>query len=188
MGMIPNIITLVRIIGTLSLFFIEPFSLAFFLIYTVSGISDVLDGFAARKLGAESELGTKLDSIADLFFYAVMLFKIFPTLFDTLPRAIWIAVGCIILIRICSYGIAALKYHRFSSLHTYLNKLTGVTLFLVPYLVKLPCGNVLCIAVCAIAAVAAIEELIIHATSNSYSDKTKTLFLNKVQITSKKVR
>ncbi len=179
MGIIPNIITSVRILGTFSLFFIKPFSLAFFVIYTLSGISDIMDGFAARKLGAESELGTKLDSIADLFFYAVMLIKIFPTLFDILPRAIWIAVGCIILIRLCSYTVAAVKYHRFSSLHTYLNKLTGIIIFIVPYFVKLPCGPALCIAVCAVAALAAIEELIIHIKSKEYSEKEKTIFYHR---------
>ncbi len=180
MGMIPNIITCVRIFGTFSLFFIKPLSIAFFVIYTISGISDIMDGFAARKLGAVSELGTKLDSVADLFFYAVMLVKIFPTLFGTLPRMIWVAVGAIILLRVCSYTVAAVKYHRFSSLHTYLNKLTGVIIFLVPYFIKLPFGNALCIAVCIVAAIAAVEELIIHIRSKEYNEKEKTIFYHKV--------
>ena len=79
---IPNCITILRIIGTASLIFITPLSVPFFIIYTVSGISDVLDGTIARLTKNETTFGKRLDSIADLAFYAVMLIKIFPIFFE----------------------------------------------------------------------------------------------------------
>lgn len=176
MGIIPNIITCIRIFGTLSLFFIKPLSVAFFVVYTISGVSDVLDGFIARTFHVESPLGTKLDSIADMFFYCVMLVKIFPVLFTILPTWIWIVVGAIIFTRICSYTLAAVKYRKFASLHTYLNKLTGISIFIVPYFLKRSFAPAICFAVCVIASIATIEELAIHITAAKYNENTKTIF------------
>ncbi len=175
MSILPNIITSFRILGGISLIFVEPLTVAFFIIYTLSGISDVLDGYIARKFSAISKLGTVLDSIADILFYSIMLFKIAPILFEKLPSGIWIAVSIVIVIRIASYLLAAMKYRCFASLHTYLNKLTGVTMFTVPYFIKLPIGTSVCISVCSIAALASLEELIIHIKSKEYDGDIKSI-------------
>ena len=84
-------------------------------------------------------------------------------------------VSVIILVRIISYSLAALKYHRLPTLHTYLNKFTGITLFFVPYFIKLPFGDIICIIACAVAGIAAIEELIIHLSSKDYDSSKKSL-------------
>ena len=62
-------------------------------IYTITGVTDVLDGAIARKYGTTSEKGAKLDSIADLLFYTLILIRIFPVMWVTLPKKIWIMVG-----------------------------------------------------------------------------------------------
>ena len=59
-----NAITLLRISGTAVLLFLRPFSPAFFVVYTLTGVTDVLDGFVARKTGTASDFGAKLDSAA----------------------------------------------------------------------------------------------------------------------------
>ena len=79
-SMIPNLITMVRIIGSLCLLFVQPLKKPFYIIYTIAGLSDALDGFIARKTNSVSELGSKLDSIADLSFYIVMILRLFPVL------------------------------------------------------------------------------------------------------------
>lgn len=165
---LPNFITSLRIIGTACLLFIDPLTTLFYAVYTLSGVSDVLDGFLARKLKVTSELGSKLDSIADLLLYAVMLIKIFPVLLKKLPVKIWIAVGAVLVLRLSSYLVAAVKYHRFASLHTYFNKLTGFSVFLVPYTVELPVFVPFCVVVCVIAGIAALYELRIHINSREY--------------------
>jgi CDP-diacylglycerol--glycerol-3-phosphate 3-phosphatidyltransferase len=157
------------------MFFLEPRTLAFYIVYTVSGLSDAFDGTIARLTGNTSVLGARLDSIADLLFYAVMLFKILPKLIEILPSEIWYFVVAIIVIRIASYSLAAIRYHLFSSMHTYLNKLTGISLFLVPYFLVQNYIVGYCIAVCAIAGIASVEELLIHATKSSYDRDRKTL-------------
>ena len=172
---IPNCITAARIAGTIVLLFLTPLTSVFFILYTLCGFSDILDGWIARKTNTISEFGAKLDSIADLLFYTVMLLKIAPLLFEKLPGGIWIAVAAVLLVRIVSYVLVAIKHHRFASLHTYLNKLTGIAMFTVPYFIKLPVGTAVCFVVCTIAAVAALEELIIHAKAKNYDENTKSI-------------
>lgn len=67
---IPNIITLIRLLLVpLFVFFffsnIPNKKTVYLTIFIVSGISDVLDGYLARKFGWESELGKILDPVAD---------------------------------------------------------------------------------------------------------------------------
>jgi len=159
---LPNCITSLRILGTGALLLIEPLSAAFFVIYTLTGVTDVLDGYVARKTGCVTPFGAKLDSISDLLFYAVMLLRIFPVMWVRLPVEIWFAVGLILLIRVISYTVAASKTGEFASLHTYMNKFTGFAVFCVPYVILQPFAVPVCCTVCLIAALASAEELMIH--------------------------
>lgn len=172
---VPNCITALRIVGAITLFFLAPLSGVFYIVYSLCGLSDVLDGFIARSTGSAGEFGAKLDSVADLLFYTAMLVKILPTLWALLPRWIWIAVGLILLVRFAAYLIAAFRYRRFASLHTYLNKLTGLILFAVPYFLGLPFGRAYCFLVCIVAALSSTEELIMHLLSTEYSTGKKSL-------------
>lgn len=174
---IPNFITFLRMAGTVGLIFTVPFSGAFYIVYTLCGISDVLDGLIARLTKKTTEFGAKLDSIADLLFYTVMLLRIFPVLWERLPETIWYLVALILVLRCASYFTAAVKYKRFSARHTYLNKLTGVTLFFVPYFLTKSVGVTVCFVVCVIAILAVVEELLIHLLSKEYDSKRKTIFM-----------
>lgn len=131
----------------------------FFAIYTLAGLSDALDGWLARKTGTASDFGARLDSIADLLFYAVLLLRLFPVLWQTLPTAIWYAVAGVLFVRLSAYIAAAIKHRRFVSLHTWLNKLTGAAIFLLPYVIAMSAGVAYSWAVCILAFAAAFEEL-----------------------------
>ena len=93
-----NSMTFLRIIGSFCLLFIPACSAMFLAIYTLAGVTDVLDGWLARKIGTASAWGARLDSIADLFFYAVLFLKIFPIL--KLPVGIWCGVIVVLLLRV----------------------------------------------------------------------------------------
>lgn len=173
-----NTITLLRIAGTIGLLFPSPMSPLFLGIYTLTGLTDVLDGWIARKTGTASEFGAKLDSIADLLFYAVMLLRLFPVLWEALPIQIWYAVAGVLLVRLAAYGTAAIKYHRFASVHTYLNKLTGGAVFLLPYILTISSGIAYCWAVCVLGFAASSEELAIHLCRKRYCADAKTILKN----------
>jgi len=168
---IANCITMIRILGTICLLFTKPFSRAFYIIYTVSGVSDVFDGFVARVTGTSSAFGAKLDSFADLVLYAVMALKIFPALIGTLPIWIWYAVTAVVIMRIISYMAAALKYNQFASLHTKLNKISGFAVFMIPYMIKLSVAVPYCVTACGVCAASSFEEMMIHIKNNEYKGK-----------------
>lgn len=173
---IADYITSIRILGAIALIFTELFSSVFFVIYTICGISDALDGIVARATKTASEFGAKLDSVADLFFYTIVIIKWVPYLWEILPVFVW-AIACFALvIRIASYLAAFLKHKKFASLHTYLNKLNGFVFFFLPYLIAIKVNAVIiCTIICVIAALASFEELCIHISSSVYHGSRKTL-------------
>lgn len=66
---LPNVVTILRIVLTpvaLGLLVSKKFTPAFAL-YVILACTDCLDGYLARKLNAQSKLGTFLDPIADKF-------------------------------------------------------------------------------------------------------------------------
>lgn len=116
--------------------FMPALSNEFYIVYTIAGISDALDGFIARKTNTCSEFGKKLDSFADLLFFSIMMIKIMPYLLELLPMMVWIIIGIALVIRIVLYLYFGLIKHKFLSNHTITNKLTGLLMFFVPYLIK----------------------------------------------------
>ena len=159
---IPNILTALRMLGAVLLLLTEPLTLPFYLLHIFCGLTDALDGAFARALHASSRLGAQLDSIADLMFYGVMMGKLMPILLERMPASLWWIVGAAVAIRLCSYGVAAVTQHRFSALHTILNKLTGLLVFLVPGMLALPIAVPLCHGVAAMALVSSSHELWLH--------------------------
>lgn len=76
---IPNFLTVLRILASpLIYFFIKhnSYNLAFFL-FLISGITDWLDGFIARKFSMESTVGRYIDPIADKIFTFFSYFAIY---------------------------------------------------------------------------------------------------------------
>lgn len=171
---IPNLITSIRIIGALCIPFLQPLKKVFFTIYILTGITDILDGFVARKYGLTSAFGAKLDSIADLLFYTLTLAKLLPVLWKALPRFIWIIVGIILVLRIISYIVAAVKFHRFASHHTWFNKVTGAFVFAIPFFLLTPAAVGFCFAVCVIGMATTLTELYFHITSANYETVKKS--------------
>lgn len=171
-----DVITMLRIVGTLALLLLRPLSAGFLWLYALTGLTDALDGWIARKTKTVSDFGAKLDSFADLLFYTVMLLRVFPLLWNAMPKDIWYAAAVILLVRLSAYLVAAVKYRRFAALHTYLNKLTGGAVFLIPFLLPTPYASIFCRVVCAVAAVAALEELILHLRRQAYDANTKSIF------------
>lgn len=166
---IANIITAVRILGAAVLLFIEPLTLPFYIIYTACGLSDAVDGFIARALKTQSVLGARLDSIADLTFYAVMFLKVFPRMLEVLDLYVWCVGFAAVAIRLVSYIFVAVKYRKFSSLHTVYNKIAGLMVFLIPYSLNLAFGMYYCLAAAIMSDIAAIHELVLHLRNKTYA-------------------
>ena len=106
---IPNSITILRIIGAITLIFLEPLSVPFLIVYGVCGSTDAVDGFIARKFHVESRLGSVLDTICDFALYIIMIVRIFPFMLETLQLGNWLVAQIGVLIRACSYLFCFIK-------------------------------------------------------------------------------
>jgi len=169
-----NIITLTRLILVPLFLLIEPFTTSFYLLYVFCGISDILDGYIARKTRSESPLGARLDSIADLGMVIILLTVLIPIIKLDMHYLIW--MYAIILIRFISMIIVFLKYKQFGILHTYANKMTGLLLFVFPIIYHVSWFDFYAILLCLIATLSAVEEVIIHFTSQIFISDTKSVF------------
>ena len=155
---IANILTGCRILGSILLLFFPAFSAAFYIIYLFCGFSDMIDGTIARKTNSASELGAKIDTAADLLFVTAALIKLLPAIF--IPWWLWLWGGVIAIVKISNiiWGYAYTK--RFISLHTIMNKITGLLLFLLPLTLSFADVKYSSIAVCSTATFAAIQEAV----------------------------
>ena len=125
---LPNFITALRIVGSIGLLFCNVPGWQFWTLYVFCGISDMIDGWLARKLQAESKTGSVLDSIADLSFVACCAIKLLPIL--SIPSWLWIWAGIIVIIKIVNLISSLIIFKKFYLPHTITNKLTGFLLFL----------------------------------------------------------
>ena len=127
MKSLPNAISALRFLGAVCLLVFGVESCAFWAIYFVCGLSDMADGYLARKLGCESQVGALLDSLADLVFVVCCCFKLIPVL--AFPKWLWIWGGAIVAIKVINQISALVMYKRCLFPHTVANKVTGVLLF-----------------------------------------------------------
>jgi CDP-diacylglycerol--glycerol-3-phosphate 3-phosphatidyltransferase len=151
---LPNVISALRIAGSIGLLFCDVTGWPFWTLYVLCGISDMVDGWLARKLHAETKAGAILDSVADLSFVACCAIRLLPLL--SIPSWLWIWAGIIVVIKIVNQVSALALFKRFCFPHTVANKLTGFLLFLaVPTMLR----SIIPIAIVAvIATFSAIQE------------------------------
>lgn len=156
--MIANIITVSRMILSVLLFAFSPSSLLFQALYILCGVTDVLDGFVARKLRTESKTGALLDSIADLFFATVYAIKILPLLKFNIWIWVWIAI--IAVTKITGIILKSKREQKFFIEHSLFNKLTGILIFLLPLTVRIIDIKHSAIVVCVTASLSAVQEIL----------------------------
>ena len=125
-----NIITIIRILCSIALLFCPVFSAVFYALYITAGISDMVDGWVARRTHTASELGAKLDTIADIVFVIVCLVKLLPVL--DIPNWLYIWIGVIALIKNINIISGFVVQKQFVSVHSVMNKVTGFLLFVFP--------------------------------------------------------
>ena len=153
---IANILTGFRILGSILLLCFPPFSLGFYCTYLSCGFSDMIDGTVARKTNSVSRFGSQLDTVADLIFVAVALFKLLPAIH--IPGWLWIWGGVIAGIKISNIIGGYVLNKQFLSLHTMMNKVTGLLLFLLPLTLSFVELKYSSIVVCSVATFSAIQE------------------------------
>ena len=149
-------ITVIRIICSIALLFFPAFSPAFYTLYIVAGLSDMIDGAVARKTGTVSEFGSELDTAADFVLVIVCLIKLIPVLQIPMWLIIWIII--IALIKASNLVSGYLLRKEIVVLHTAMNKVTGIMLFVLPLTLTIIDLKYSGAVVCAVATFSAIQE------------------------------
>lgn len=153
---IANIITSFRIFCSVLLLFFSIFSMKFYIAYLLCGLSDMIDGTIARKTNSNSTFGAKFDTVADLVFVAVAFIKLLPIIH--IPKWLWIWIVAIGIMKISNIVWGYTRNKKLISLHTIMNKVTGLLLFLLPLTVSIIELKLSSTIVCSIATFSAIQE------------------------------
>ena len=151
-----NAITIFRMAASIVLLLCPVFSPSFYVFYIAAGLSDMLDGFVARKTNTASRFGARLDTTADYVFVIVCLIKLLPVL--RIPVWLYVWTGIIALIKVINIISGFALQKMFMAVHSTMNKATGALLFLLPLTMHLVSLKYSAVVVCAAATFAAIQE------------------------------
>ena len=127
---LPNLVSFIRILMAPVLFYFALTQQPYWFIGTLlfAEFTDVLDGFLARTLNQITEMGSRLDSWGDFIIYSTIAICAWILWPDTLQRE-----SLYFIIIVLSFTLPALigfiKFHRFTSYHTWSVKLAvGITI------------------------------------------------------------
>ena len=157
---VPNLLSLLRLMLVPVLAITASLGMAelFLALLAISLLSDMLDGYFARKLDQTSELGARLDSWADMLTYAAMilgLYLIWPIVF--VEQKIYIIVAT--LSYVLPVLLALSRFGSFPSYHTWGAKLAAVLIAPAFYLLVLTDNQLFFRAVIVFHALVALEEI-----------------------------
>ena len=126
---LPNQLTGLRVVLAMALCWLVDGDRRLFLaVFLAAGATDVLDGYFARRLGAESEFGAALDSFADSVFFvcgAWCLWRLRPEIFAN-NQPLWAVVLCAAA---AAQALALVKLKRFAGFHLYSARFAGAVTF-----------------------------------------------------------
>ena len=151
-----NIITIIRILCSIAILLCPVFSVAFYSLYITAGLTDMIDGWVARKTNTASALGAKLDTIADFVFVVVCLVKLLPIM--DIPIWLYVWIGVIAVIKIINIVSGYVVHKQYVAVHSVMNKVTGILLFVLPLTISFVDVKYSAIGVCIIATFAAVQE------------------------------
>lgn len=138
-------------------------------LYALGGVTDLLDGWLARRWRVAGPAGARLDSAADVVFWLCVTLwaarATGPRLAALLP---W--VGTVLALRLLAFAAALVRRHPPLPLHTVASKAAGVTLWLaLPLWVALGWGW-LVPAAGTVACLAAGEDALLRLTLSEPPD------------------
>ncbi len=123
---IPNVLSLYRLLSFPFVLYValKGYENIFTLLLCINLVTDILDGLIARKFNMMTNIGAKLDSIADLGTYILAFIGIYcfkAKEFQPHILSFSIFIGLFI---VCNL-LALLKFKKFPSLHLYSWKIGG---------------------------------------------------------------
>jgi|TARA_B110000879_G_C11114845_1_gene489060 CDP-diacylglycerol--glycerol-3-phosphate 3-phosphatidyltransferase len=174
---IPNILSLSRLALVPVLITLAYFgkAQAFLAVLAISLLSDVFDGYLARKLNQTSELGAKLDSWGDVLTYGCMilgLYWIWPQVF---AQQVWFLVAATLSF-VVPVAYALGKFGEYPSYHTLGAKTAAVLMAPAFYLLTLIGADLFFNAVIVFHIIVAFEEMAITSALTRPQSNVRSIF------------
>lgn len=169
-----NIVSLSRVAGSVVLFCCNSLSKTFLAVYIFCGFTDLIDGQIARKTNSTSTLGATLDTVGDVLTYLALtkiliLCKLVPAWILT-----WIlSAGAVF--GVCTF-ISKKRFSKFYLPHTYLGKIFGGAVFVLPIAMQFMPGYVWMSVICSIASIHSLELVYIQSKNDEPEDFVPTVF------------
>jgi CDP-diacylglycerol--glycerol-3-phosphate 3-phosphatidyltransferase len=172
---IPNLITISRIILSVVLLTVIDSVPLFLSIFFIAGLSDIADGYIARRFNMVTTVGAKLDSIADVVFNIAILSVLYIKFRWVLNDNLLLFI-IVIAIKLLSVIISKIKFGKIMFLHTIANKITGILVFIAVPCLMFKMNNCYIITILGVAILAALEELLILIKDDEIDLNRKCLF------------
>lgn len=169
-----NIVSFSRVIGAIILFFMKDISGTFLAIYVFCGFTDLIDGPIARKTNSASVLGATLDTIGDVLTYLALTKVLILKKLVHMWIIIWIASAGIVFG--CTAVISKVRLKKFYLPHTYLGKIFGGCVFVLPLAMQIMPHTVWMAVICSVATIHSIELLYIQSKIKEAKDFVPTAF------------
>ena len=171
---LPNTITFTRFIFALLVAFSEPLSIYFWVFYGLALATDLIDGPLARKLKVNTNFGSTLDTIADIFLVICLIVCIFPILEVSVLS--YILIVTVFLLKSISLIYAYIKFKKIVSYHAYFIKFSAVVIFAFPFWIMFFDENSVILVLAILQAAVYIEELLITRASDKADANAKSIF------------
>lgn len=162
-GQLPNSLSIARV--AIALCLIPAFNAGWELflgLYLTCGLTDVLDGWIARRLGVTSLWGARLDSVGDAVLSVVALVMLtgFTQVFSR--PAVWVSVLAVAALKVAAIIVIRARHGVLAIVHTWGNKLAGLVCFaVVPVALRLgELPTMVVIAVGGICLLTAVDEVV----------------------------
>lgn len=152
-----NLITTVRLICSICLLLVLPYSTEFYILYIMAGLSDAFDGLTARKLNSTTKFGSSYDTICDFIFFMVTILIVFSCF--TISLYIYILFGVVLLIKIVNICLGLIRLKKIYLPHSIFNKITGAIIFISVYFYSLCKIDYILIPVIIFAVISSINEM-----------------------------
>lgn len=175
---IPNILSGYRILAIPVIIYalVTEDHTLFIVLISINLLTDILDGLIARMFDLESELGARLDSIADIGTYLMAVSGMWILEKDFVADKKY-EFALLIILWLLPQLVSFVRHFRFPSFHLYSNKVTGYfqgififTYFLFGY------NSLLFYSMLVISCVAYLEELYFVLKLSQLQSNLKSIF------------
>ncbi|MBN1892564.1 MAG: CDP-alcohol phosphatidyltransferase family protein [Clostridiales bacterium] len=158
-------------------FVLMDMRVAFLIAYILLGSTDFFDGIVARRYKMTSELGKKLDSFADLFFYlasAWFLYVLHTNVITSMPNFALIITFLSLLV--ISFVVSGIVCKKPVLMHTIILKFNAVILYLIVIFAELFDVTYLITGLAVLYIIGIIEEMVIFVKFGDIDPDSKSFF------------